>query len=70
MSPQPNVVCLGSLLRNTPIIAIVLSVGAALPPATARAQDIYVTNYFGGTIAEYTTSGGTVLVSGLLNPRA
>ena len=32
------------MLRNISIVALVLSVGAALSSATARGQDIYVTN--------------------------
>ena len=59
-------------------IACLLAVGVALSSATARGQDIYVTNYsgiigsgYGDTIGEYTTSGATVnasLVSGLTGP--
>ena len=48
-----------------------VSVGVALSSATARGQDIYVTNQVTGTIGEYSISGGTVnasLVSGLNNP--
>jgi len=57
-------------LRAMSIMALVLSAGAALTPATARGQ-IFVTNYGGTTIGEYTTSGATVnasLVSGLDEP--
>ena len=56
------------LLRNISIMALVLSVGAALSPTTARGQAIYVANEGNGTVGEYTTSGGVVnpsLVSGL-----
>ena len=59
------------MLRNISIVALVLSVGAALSSATARGQDIYVTNYRHSTIGEYTTSGAIVnasLVSGLNYP--
>ena len=58
------------MLRTISIMALVLSVGAALSPATARGQNIYVTNSSDGTIGEYTTSGAVVnasLVSGLTN---
>ena len=59
------------MLRKISILALVLSVGAALSSATVRGQNIYVTNASNGTIGEYTTSGGTVnasLVSGLSRP--
>ena len=60
------------MLRTISIVALVLSVGAALSSATARGQEIYVTNSSGnGTIGEYTTSGAVVnasLVSGLNDP--
>ena len=59
------------MLRTISIVALVLSVGAALSSATARGQDIYVTNDGHGTIGEYTTSGAVVnasLVSGLSMP--
>ena len=59
------------MLRNISIVALVLSVGAALSSATASGQDIYVTNANTGTIGEYTTSGAVVnasLVSGLNDP--
>ena len=59
------------LLRNISIVALVLSVEAAISSSTARGQDIFVTNAGNSTIGEYTTSGGTVnasLVSGLYEP--
>jgi len=59
------------VLRNISIVALVLSVGAALSPATARGGYIYVVNYGSNTIGEYTTSGGVVnaaLISGLHQP--
>ncbi len=59
------------MLRPISIVALVLSVGAALSSATARGQNIYVANQGNGTIGKYTTSGGTVnasLVSGLSGP--
>ena len=52
------------------IMALGLSAGAGLMPATAHGQ-IFVTNGAAGTIGEYTTSGATVnasLVSGLNGP--
>jgi len=58
-------------LRNISIVALVLSVGAALSPATARGQNIFVVNNGAGTIGEYTSSGAVVnasLVSGLNGP--
>ena len=58
-----------STLRNISIMAFVLSVGGAFSAATARGQDIFVANYGGGTIGEYTTSGAVVntsLIPGLL----
>ena len=45
--------------------------GAALMPVPARGDIIYVTNYNGGTVGEYTDTGVTVnssLISGLINP--
>jgi hypothetical protein len=65
------------MLRNISIMALVLSVGAALSSATASGDNIFVTNFNSGsvgdygTIGEYTTSGGTVnpsLVSELSDP--
>ena len=66
------------MLRNISIVALVLSVGAALSTATARGQDIWVTNLgttgnADGSIGEYTLSGDVVnpaLVSGLSGPDA
>jgi len=59
------------LSRNISIMALVVSVGAALSSAIARGGNIYVVNNVNGTIGEYTTSGATVnasLVSGLNYP--
>ncbi len=58
---------------NISIMALVISLAAALSPTVARGQNIYVANYAGvsGTIGKYTMSGGTVnasLVSGLWGP--
>ena len=60
-------------------MALALSAGAALMPATARGQIIYVAvqnnSYYhnaSGVIGEYTASGATVnasLVSGLVDPQ-
>ena len=58
-------------LRAVSIMALVLSAGAALSPGTARGGYIYVANFNGGTIGEYTTSGSVVnasLVTGLRTP--
>src|SRR6516164_2377267 len=46
--------------------------GLTLQLSTARADTIFVTNVFTGTIGEYTTDGATVnpaLISGLNHPR-
>jgi hypothetical protein len=54
------------------IMALVLSAGAALTPATARGQ-IFVANEGNGTIGEYNLDGTTVnasLISGLNDPWA
>jgi len=59
-------------LRTMSIMALVLSAGAALTPATARGQ-IFVTDFADGTIGEYNLDGTTVnpsLVSGLNEPAA
>ena len=51
------------MLRKTSIVALVVSVGAALSSATVRGGDIYVVNSSTGTIGEYTTSGAVVNTS-------
>ena len=66
------------MLRDIPIMALVLSVGSVLWSTIARGQDIYVTNenaVWGhentGTIGQYTMSGTTLnasLFSGLNAP--
>src|SRR5471030_2567459 len=52
-------------LKTLPLCALGF---ALLVTATARGQDIYVSDLLSGTIGEYTTTGGTVnasLITGL-----
>jgi DNA-binding beta-propeller fold protein YncE len=49
-------------------MALALLAGAALMPTTAWGNNLYVTNDYGGTISEYTTSGATLNASLIFCP--
>lgn len=58
------------LLPKIVVVFVALAAGTIISPANARG-DIYVANYGGTTIGEYTNTGATVnasLISGLNHP--